>query len=337
MNQIFEKIPLKRIVPAIIFMVVLFSILFISIFTNGNNEAYAIALRSLILVVVTITISLLIYELLKSFEIHWSMRILFIALAITSIIVSDKTQTIQNSLINNPPVNQMAFRLKSDVLADWTMYAILGAAFVSLIGYYFIFNNQLKNSELRIEEKRLMAPKIIFLNSIAILFSYSLIIIFYRGIWLTATLQWEFLILLFGIPIISDTSAFLVGSWIGKKIIKRPFAPIISPNKSFEGFFAGLLTSIIFVQAIYWGLDLNSRFISISQTDNVGMKVNSIILLSLVAPLVSPIGDLWFSYLKRSNGIKDYSNLLGGHGGMLDRLDSTLFVNFIIMLAFAFY
>ncbi|MEW6623248.1 MAG: phosphatidate cytidylyltransferase [Bacillota bacterium] len=105
---------------------------------------------------------------------------------------------------------------------------------------------------------------------------------------------------------IVDTGAYFSGRRFGK----RKLAPAISPNKTQEGALGGLLTAVIAM------LGIDYFIVSIG-------IMNSIILASSVA-LVGQVGDLFESLLKRKAGIKDSGQLLPGHGGMLDRLDSVL-------------
>ena len=103
---------------------------------------------------------------------------------------------------------------------------------------------------------------------------------------------------------IFDTAAYISGSMIGKK----PIAPSISPNKTWEGLVGGLLGSILFSVFIANLFDLSLW----------------IILIYLLGSALAFIGDLFISFHKREQNIKDTGTLLPGHGGILDRLDSHL-------------
>lgn len=111
---------------------------------------------------------------------------------------------------------------------------------------------------------------------------------------------------------INDTGAFCVGSMIGKKrLFER-----ISPKKSWEGFFGGMVFNV--VAAVIFGIYFKSTF---NTLDLYGW-----VILSIIITVFATWGDLFESMLKRSVGVKDSGNLLPGHGGILDRIDSLLMV-----------
>ena len=122
---------------------------------------------------------------------------------------------------------------------------------------------------------------------------------------------------------ITDSFAFLVG----RKIGKHKMCPKISPKKSVEGAIGGTLVTSLFNVFLLWIFGFiaakygHDDFISASS-----LKYLVIIPVSWVLSVVSMFGDLAASVLKRNVGIKDYSNLLPGHGGIMDRFDSIVFV-----------
>jgi phosphatidate cytidylyltransferase len=118
----------------------------------------------------------------------------------------------------------------------------------------------------------------------------------------------DLLMLLFVCVIFADTAAFYVGTWIGK----RRMAPVLSPNKSWEGALAGMGASVLgalVVQAWFYRR----------------LPVGHAVALGLTLGLAAILGDLAESMLKRAARVKDASCLLPGHGGLLDRTDSLLF------------
>lgn len=114
----------------------------------------------------------------------------------------------------------------------------------------------------------------------------------------------------------NDTCAYLVG----RKIGKHKMAPELSPNKSVEGAIAGILGSGVF--GAVFGV-IFCRFI----LDGT-MQIPIILIFAVIGALgafPAIIGDLAASAIKRNNDIKDYGNLIPGHGGILDRFDSIIF------------
>lgn len=112
------------------------------------------------------------------------------------------------------------------------------------------------------------------------------------------------------IPVASDTCAYFIGIRFGKHKIW----PQVSPKKSVEGCFAGLLAAI--VVSLIFGLGFNA----------VGTNsLLSLIVVGIFVGIASQLGDFFESALKRRVDIKDSSCLLPGHGGVLDRIDSLLF------------
>ncbi len=111
----------------------------------------------------------------------------------------------------------------------------------------------------------------------------------------------------------TDIFAYLTGILLGRH---RPFK-IISPKKSVEGCIGGSLFSI--------GFFFLFCFIY-QKVTHVGMDWLLVLVYGLCCTLIAQIGDLSFSYIKRSYGIKDFGKILPGHGGFLDRLDSLIFI-----------
>lgn len=126
---------------------------------------------------------------------------------------------------------------------------------------------------------------------------------------------WEDGQLLLLIPFImaycSDTGAYFIGVFLGK----HKMCPHISPKKSWEGFAGGIAVAV--AGMMVYGLVLDRV---------LDYQVNyfTTLLYGLLGSLGSVFGDLMMSVIKRQSGIKDYGNLIPGHGGILDRFDSVL-------------
>lgn len=115
--------------------------------------------------------------------------------------------------------------------------------------------------------------------------------------------------LVFIIAWCSDTFAY----YIGKNFGKKKLCPAVSPKKTVEGSIGGIIGSIVGV--IVWGY-LNQ---------SINFQWYGLIILAISGSVISQIGDLSASLIKRHIGIKDYGNIMPGHGGILDRFDSILF------------
>jgi len=107
---------------------------------------------------------------------------------------------------------------------------------------------------------------------------------------------------------VGDSAAYYVGRGIGK----HKLAPVVSPGKSWEGAIASVLGAIIF-GVLYLG-----HFVP-------QIPLWQVAVIAAIANVAGQLGDLAESALKRGAGVKDSGNLLPGHGGMLDRVDSSLF------------
>ena len=130
---------------------------------------------------------------------------------------------------------------------------------------------------------------------------------------------WAVMAVLFAV-FAADTAAFFVGRSIGR----HKMAPAISPGKTWEGFVAGVLAAMAAAFLILY--KDRDEFLTIPETLALGAAV----------ALASVLGDLFESAVKRDLGVKDSGRLLGGHGGMLDRLDALLWagpVAYYVILA----
>lgn len=118
-----------------------------------------------------------------------------------------------------------------------------------------------------------------------------------------------------GLTFIFDTAAFLVGSVWGGSFFQRPLAPTVSPKKSIEGVVGATLITVIVSMALV------PSFVKPFED----MRIEAL-LLAIVVAAAATLGDLAESLIKRDLGIKDMGSVLPGHGGVLDRIDSLLFV-----------
>lgn len=125
------------------------------------------------------------------------------------------------------------------------------------------------------------------------------------------------IVYLFLITIITDTFAYFTGLLIGRNKLLES----ISPKKTWEGLIGGTVLGV-FVSAVFFHTVVDEN-----------LAIDVLILMTTFLSILGQLGDLVFSAVKRYFGRKDFSNLIPGHGGVLDRLDSIIFV----MLGYLFF
>lgn len=133
-----------------------------------------------------------------------------------------------------------------------------------------------------------------------------------------------YIVLALGIPWCSDAGAYFVGSKIGR----HKLCPNISPKKTIEGAVGGIVSGIlgsIIISLIFQ--------LFIYATPNVSINYGVIFAIGVANSILSILGDLTFSLIKRSCKIKDFGNIMPGHGGLCDRFDSVIFTVPLLMFA----
>ena len=156
-----------------------------------------------------------------------------------------------------------------------------------------------------------------FFSNLILMFS------FYSLFYLRGTTELSFIFLLWVLvsTFLSDIGGYVVGKAIGGKKITK-----ISPNKTY----AGAIGSIIFCLTAVPIIEITQKFL-ISETFINFLSVKFFIT-GLTISIICQLGDLYISYLKRKLNIKDVSNILPGHGGVLDRIDCLIFVLIFIFI-----
>ena len=113
----------------------------------------------------------------------------------------------------------------------------------------------------------------------------------------------------------TDTFAYFTGKFLGK----HKLCPNVSPNKTIEGAVGGIIGNMIACSVMFIIFD---KFFFTVHT----LAIWQIIIISAILSVISMFGDLSASLIKRNHGIKDFGNIFPGHGGVMDRIDSCLFV-----------
>ena len=127
-----------------------------------------------------------------------------------------------------------------------------------------------------------------------------------------------YLLLVLALSFLTDTGAYFAGRAFGK----HKMAPIISPHKTVEGAIGGVIFCTAVTLLLSWGYQ------ALVQQMGYSFQVNFwfLLIISPLCSLVSMVGDLSASVIKRQCGIKDFGNIMPGHGGIMDRFDSVLLV-----------
>lgn len=130
-------------------------------------------------------------------------------------------------------------------------------------------------------------------------------------------------VLTLGVPWLADSGAYFSGMLFGK----HKLCPSISPKKTVEGAIGGLICGAL--GSILIGYVFSLIYASDMSVGNSGVRCSfeilPLVIIGLINPVLSIFGDLTFSVVKRTCGIKDYGSIMPGHGGLLDRFDSVIF------------
>ena len=231
---------------------------------------------------------------------------------------------------------EMARATKSLTIKGSTILSILYA--LALIPTYYIFENVLFFGYGKLAVFYLFALMTVINLVLAVLFNvqpkklfWTILLYVYPAILLflmyltnrTNVHAFIMLVLAFVISPISDTFAYFVGTLIGGKKL----CPRLSPKKTWSGAIGGTIGGILSSIIVY---------VIFKPQINSSSPVMFFLLLGILASIVNIFGDLFESFIKRKVGIKDMGKIMPGHGGVLDRIDGTMFVMLIIYIMFLF-
>ncbi len=132
---------------------------------------------------------------------------------------------------------------------------------------------------------------------------------------------------------VCDSFAYCVGRAIGKKKL----CPTISPNKTVAGAVGGVVGTPIVIAIVFSVYAANCGSESMFFGKNALPHIAFYAAMGLIGAVIGIIGDLAASYIKRECGIKDFGNIMPGHGGAVDRLDSVLFTSIFASLAYTLF
>ena len=118
---------------------------------------------------------------------------------------------------------------------------------------------------------------------------------------------------------LADSGAYFIGTFFGK----NKLCPEVSPKKTIEGFVGGIfVTGLLFMLINF----VYAKIMGNSAVYTVNVNYFKVCILGMLLAVIGTVGDLSASVLKRQCGIKDYGNIMPGHGGLMDRFDSVIFV-----------
>lgn len=229
--------------------------------------------------------------------------LLFMGLFLSSIAVYELENTVNRSSLKGINVANLSTNLIFDVIFNVAMFNKKYQIALALIALACLF--QLANYAILDKDIKLMYRNIFIYLYITVSFSLMYLISKSEYIWLLYICSWG-----------TDTSAYCVGMLFGKHKLTK-----ISPKKTVEGAIGGVIGSILI--ALIFSL-ISGKF-----------GVIEVIAIVFFGSIISQIGDISASKIKRNANIKDFGNIFIGHGGVMDRFDSFVFVLPYIVILFS--
>lgn len=192
----------------------------------------------------------------------------------------------------------------------------------TVLGVILLFCSYLKQHQsLRFEQLAFMAMALVFVPwGICCLITLKQLDTVHGTFYIVLTLMAAW---------VADAGAYFVGTLFGK----HKLCPLISPKKTVEGAVGGLIFSVLVLCLTCWIYqELQFRFDIIFE-----VRYGMVVIIGLISAVLAMLGDMAASLLKRQCQIKDYGNLIPGHGGILDRFDSVLFVAPFLSIFLSFF
>ena len=195
-------------------------------------------------------------------------------------------------------------------IAIWSFYGAVHAYFVlMMLGYFLLMFSEMMMDHVKMRFETLA---MCFVGGLVVPYLMSSVVR------ILAMNTGRYVILIpFFVACFCDAGAYFIGVKFGR----HKLAPVVSPNKTIEGALggiaSGILSMLIYAVILDWPLKFDVNY-------------GAAILYGVLGCLAGELGDLCFSVIKRQTGIKDYGNLIPGHGGVLDRFDSILAVSPLI-------
>lgn len=192
------------------------------------------------------------------------------------------------------------------LIALWSYYEAVHAYFVlMMLGFFLVMFSEMMRDHVKMRFETL---SMCFVGGLVVPYLMSSVVRI-----LALNIGRYVILIPFVIACLCDAGAYFIGIKFGR----HKLAPVISPNKTIEGALGGLLTGVVSMLVYALILDFPLQF---------DVNYGAAIVYGVLGCLVGEVGDLCFSVIKRQTGIKDYGNLIPGHGGVLDRFDSILAV-----------
>lgn len=251
----------------------------------------------------------------SNFQVRFRTGFIYIAITVICVLAHDITTVLLLSATAGICAGEFYYMLRSDAKLPNELLGIIGAVCYPISVWLFGLAGALVVSVLLLIT--LLVWYVFWMRARVADVGVSLFGAMYTGLLLSGLIlirssealefPWDGILIL-GIFLsvwANDVFAYLVGSKLGK----HKLAPKTSPAKSWEGFFAGLLASML-------------MWLAMSFIPGVNMSIVQALVFGLICGLMGVLGDLAESRIKRNSGFKDSGTIMPGHGGLLDRCDS---------------